>query len=134
MILPLLKGLGTTLKAVFSKPVTILYPEQKRPVYDRFRGRPELQLHENGKVKCVACTLCKTVCPSQAIRVIEPTEGTYGEKYPVEFIIDLTRCIFCGFCQEACPKAAIKLNKEYELAQYDKKMLIYNIEMLKPQG
>jgi NADH-quinone oxidoreductase subunit I len=63
-----------------------------------------------------------------------PTEGSYGEKYPTEFEIDLTRCIFCGFCQEACPKAAIALNKEYELAQYDKKLLIYNIDMLKTKG
>ncbi len=52
----------------------------------------------------------------------------------MEFEIDLTRCIFCGFCQEACPKAAIALNKEYELAQYDKKLLIYDIEMLKTKG
>lgn len=134
MIIPLLKGLGTTLKAIFSRPITIQYPEVKRPVSERFRGRPELQLHENGRVKCVACTLCKTVCPSQAIRVIEAAEGPHGEKYPVEFVIDLTRCIFCGFCQEACPKAAIALNKEYELAQYDKKALIYDLEMLKKKG
>ncbi|AEB09938.1 NuoI/complex I 23 kDa subunit family protein [Desulfobacca acetoxidans] len=134
MIIPLLKGLGTTFKALISKPITIQYPEERRPVSDRFRGRPELQLHENGKVKCVACTLCKTVCPSQAILAIEAAEGTYGEKYPIRFEIDLTRCIFCGFCQEACPKAAIALNKEYELAQYDKSALLYDLEMLKKKS
>jgi len=134
MIIPLIKGLGTTLKAIFSKPVTILYPEQRRPVSDRFRGRPELQRHSNGKLRCVACTLCKTVCPSQCITKIVPAEGSNGEKYPVEFEIDLSRCIFCGFCQEACPAAAIALNKEYELAQYDKKVLIYTIETLPCKG
>jgi NADH-quinone oxidoreductase subunit I len=45
----------------------------------------------------------------------------------VVFIVDLQRCIFCGFCQEACPKAAIKLNNAYELAQYDKSVLIMDI-------
>ncbi len=40
MIIPLLKGLQTTLKAIFSKPITIQYPEERRPVSDRFRGAP----------------------------------------------------------------------------------------------
>jgi NADH-quinone oxidoreductase subunit I len=70
------------------------------------------------------------VCPSNAIKEIEPAEGEYHEKYPVRFVIDLTRCIFCGFCQEACPKAAIKLNNLYELAQYNKSVLIYDIDKL----
>jgi NADH-quinone oxidoreductase subunit I len=76
----------------------------------------------------VACTLCLVVCPSNAIQAIVADEGSDHEKYPVAFTIDLQRCIFCGFCQEACPKGAIKLNSLYELAQYDKKLLILNIE------
>ena len=55
-------------------------------------------------------------------------EGPEHEKYPVEFTIDLQRCIFCGLCQEACPKGAIKLNNLYELAQYDKEVLILDID------
>jgi NADH-quinone oxidoreductase subunit I len=70
------------------------------------------------------------VCPSNAIKEIIPAEGPEHEKYPSQFIIDLTRCIFCGFCQEACPKAAIKLNNLYELAQYEKSVLIYDMERL----
>jgi NADH-quinone oxidoreductase subunit I len=68
------------------------------------------------------------VCPSGAIKGIVPDEGSQHEKYPVAFTIDLQRCIFCGFCQEACPKGAIKLNNLYELAQYDKQVLILDIE------
>jgi NADH-quinone oxidoreductase subunit I len=70
------------------------------------------------------------VCPSNAIKQIVPAEGAQHEKYPAAFVIDLTRCIFCGFCQEACPKAAIKLNNLYELAQYEKQMLIYDMDRL----
>jgi NADH-quinone oxidoreductase subunit I len=116
MIIPLLKGLATTLKYCFSKPITIQYPEEKRPVYPRFRGHPELVVNDDGDRRCVACTLCKVVCPSNAIKEIVPAEGEYHEKYPVQFIIDLTRCIFCGFCQE--------------LAQYEKSVLIYDIDKL----
>jgi NADH-quinone oxidoreductase subunit I len=128
MIIPLIKGLATTLRHVFTKPVTLQYPEEKRPVYPRFRGHPDLVVNEDGTRRCVACTLCKVVCPSNAIKEIVPAEGPEHEKYPTQFVIDLTRCIFCGFCQEACPRAAIKLNNLYELAQYQKSVLILDIE------
>jgi NADH-quinone oxidoreductase subunit I len=128
MIIPLLKGLATTLKMAFSKPITLQYPEEKREVSQRWRGHPELTINDDGGRRCVACTLCMVVCPSNAIKGIVPAEGEEHEKYPVAFTIDLQRCIFCGFCQEACPKGAIKLNRLYELAQYDKQVLILDIE------
>lgn len=128
MIIPLLKGLATTLKMAFSKPITLQYPEEKREVSQRWRGHPELTVNDDGGRRCVACTLCMVVCPSNAIKAIVAGEGEAHEKYPVAFTIDLQRCIFCGFCQEACPKGAIKLNRLYELAQYDKQVLILDIE------
>jgi NADH-quinone oxidoreductase subunit I len=128
MIIPLLKGLATTLKMALSKPITLQYPEEKREVSQRWRGNPELTVNDDGGRRCVACTLCMVVCPSNAIKGIVPAEGEEHEKYPAAFTIDLQRCIFCGFCQEACPKGAIKLNNLYELAQYDKQVLILDIE------
>jgi NADH-quinone oxidoreductase subunit I len=130
MIAPFLKGLAKTLEQCFRKPITIRYPEEKREVSERFRGHPRLLKDETGKVKCVACQLCMTVCPSGAITV-EPAAGEgMHEKYPKTFVVDLTRCIFCGFCEAACPKQAIKLNRKYELAQYDKDVLYYDKEKL----
>jgi NADH-quinone oxidoreductase subunit I len=128
MIMPLLKGLATTLRMVFTRPITQQYPEEKRAMYPRWRGHPQLTVDPDGRRRCVACTLCMVVCPSNAIRGIVAAEGPEHEKYPVEFTIDLQRCIFCGLCQEACPKGAIKLNNAYELAQYDKSALILNID------
>ena len=37
-----LKGFGVTFKHIFRKPITEQYPEYKRPVYPRFRGRHRL--------------------------------------------------------------------------------------------
>jgi NADH-quinone oxidoreductase subunit I len=128
MIIPLLKGLATTLRMVFTKHITLQYPEERREVAPRWRGHPELTINEDGSRRCVACTLCMVVCPSNAIRGIMADESEDHGKYPIAFTIDLQRCIFCGFCQEACPKGAIKLNNLYELAQYDKQMLILDIE------
>src|SRR5256886_5917255 len=43
-----LKGFGGTFKQIFKKPITQEYPEVKRPVYPRFRGRHRLWRVENG--------------------------------------------------------------------------------------
>ena len=134
MIIPLLKGLATTLRMVFTKPVTLQYPEVKRPVYPRFRGHPELVTNEDGGRRCVACTLCMVVCPSNAIKQIVPAEGAQHEKYPAAFVIDLTRCIFCGFCQEVCPEEAIFLQKDYSLTGTSRTEMIYNKEKLLALG
>ncbi len=129
MIGPLLKGLGKTLEHYFKKPVTLQYPEERWTPYPRFRGRPRLLKDEEGKLICVACCLCQTVCPAQAIK-IQPAEDEQGNRYPEKFELNLGRCIFCGFCVEACPKGAIATSHEYELADYTRESLIYDKEKL----
>ena len=37
-LIELVRGLWTTLRFMFEKPVTVQYPEQKKPVKARFRG------------------------------------------------------------------------------------------------
>ena len=65
-----LKGFGVTFRQIFRKPITQQYPEYKRPVYPRFRGRHRLHTHENGLEKCVGCSLCAAACPADCIRVV----------------------------------------------------------------
>ncbi len=93
------------------KTVTINYPEEKREIAPRWRGRHRLTRHENGFIKCVACYMCETVCPANCIH-IESAEifDKSVEKYPKVFNIDELRCIFCGLCVEACPKDAIRMD------------------------
>ncbi len=91
--------------------VTVNYPEEKRHVAARYRGRHRLTRLENGFLSCVACYMCETICPSQCIH-IEAGEHTdlSVEKYPTVFDIDELRCVFCGLCVEACPKDAIRMD------------------------
>ena len=129
------KGFGVTLKQVFKKPITQQYPEYKRPVYPRFRGRHRLHLHENGLEKCVGCSLCAAACPADCIRVVA-AENTAenrvsaGERYARIYEINMSRCIFCGYCELACPFDAITLGNEFEISEYNRDDLIYTKDML----
>ena len=130
-----LKGFAVTFRQIFKKPITQQYPEYKRPVYPRFRGRHRLWRHENGLEKCVGCSLCAAACPADCIRVVaaENTPDNRvspGERYARIYEINLSRCIFCGYCELACPFDAITLEAEYELSEYSRDDLIYTKDML----
>ena len=67
VIRPLLIGFATTFKHLFRKPITVNYPDQKFPMFPKFRGKQVLMRDENGLEKCVACGLCSVACPADAI-------------------------------------------------------------------
>jgi NADH-quinone oxidoreductase subunit I len=135
MFTDVLKGLWTTFRSTFEKPVTIQYPEQKRPVRPRFRGRHILRRYDNGLERCIGCSLCAAACPADAI-FVEAAENTDderyspGERYASTYEINMLRCIYCGFCEDACPTEAIVLGDNYELSFYDRRSAIYTKEML----
>lgn len=138
MIIDILKGFAVTFKHIFKKPVTISYPEEKKPLPPYFRGRHRLQRYENGLERCVGCALCAAACPPEAI-YLEAAENdpanpvSAGERYARVYQIHQLRCIWCGFCEEACPEDAIFMGPNYELANYKRPDFICDkSEMLDP--
>lgn len=131
----MMKGLFIVLKHAFRRPITLRYPEEKRILPSRSRGRHYLTKWEDGLERCVGCELCAIVCPSQAIYV-KPGKNlagevhSHGERYALDFQINMLRCIYCGYCEEACPTGAIILSNEYELSGYTRESLIFTKEHL----
>lgn len=134
-IFEIFRGLWQTFRSAWTEPVTIQYPEVKRPVRQRFRGRHVLKRYDNGLEKCIGCSLCAAACPADAI-FVESSEQTDaeryspGDRYASTYEINMLRCIFCGFCEDACPTEAIVLEDNYELSFYDRRSAIYKKELL----
>jgi NADH-quinone oxidoreductase subunit I len=131
-----LRGLKTTMARVVEGVNTIEYPEEKVPVYPRFRGRHKLHRFEDtGLEKCVGCSLCAAACPADCIRVVAAENDaehrvSAGERYAAVYEINLSRCIFCGYCEVACPFDAITMGHDFEMSDYNRSDLIFTKEML----
>jgi NADH-quinone oxidoreductase subunit I len=140
------KGFGTTLRHFVTSfgqgrtSRTMQYPEQRKEDFGveegglhkaNFRGVHRLNRDEQGRVKCVACMMCPTLCPANCIH-IEAAESPWDdrEKYPKKFEIDELRCIYCGMCEEACPVDAIELTTEYDVVGRSRAEMVFDKEKL----
>ena len=118
---------------LFRKKVTIEYPDEKAYLAPRYRGRIVLTRDPDGGERCVACYLCAAACPVDCI-ALDSAEDAHGRRYPGSFRINFSRCIYCGFCEEACPTYAIQLIPDFEMAEYDRRNMVYEKEHLLIDG
>ena len=138
------KGLLITIKHLFTRKVTIKYPEETRELSPVYRGQHMLMRDDEGRERCTACGLCALSCPAEAItmkaeeRKPEEKHLYREEKYASIYEINMLRCIFCGLCEEACPKQAIYLTKSRVMVKsntnredfiYGKEKLVMPLDM-----
>jgi len=99
-------------KYLLKKPVTILKKDifdNPREASDRYRG-----FHQNDLEKCIGCGTCSTICPTNAIRMVEIAGLDRGDGYKNERpAFDYGRCSFCGLCVDICTSDSLKMSKEY---------------------
>jgi NADH-quinone oxidoreductase subunit I len=133
MLTEIFKGMALTGKYMFSRKITVQYPEEKTPISPRFRGLHALRRYPNGEERCIACKLCEAVCPAMAI-TIESEQRDDGSRRTTRYDIDLTKCIFCGFCEESCPVDSIVETQTLEYHGEKKGDLYYTKEMLLAVG
>ena len=113
MLGELFKGMRLTGRYMFSRKITVMYPEEKTPMSPRFRGLHALRRYPNGEERCIACKLCEAVCPALAI-TIESEQRDDGTRRTTRYDVDLLKCIFCGFCEESCPVDSIVETSNHE--------------------
>ena len=108
----LLKGLKTTLKAFFSRPVTILWPYEKTEVPERSQGLIRLRVTQLDPpvFKCTGCGICAKNCPQHCITVVKKED----EKQPEEYTVNYELCMFCRVCIDVCPFNALEQTGEHE--------------------
>jgi NAD(P)H-quinone oxidoreductase subunit I len=121
------KGLVVTLRQLFRRPATILYPEQRLNTSKRIRGNELIW----NNTKCVVCTTCAKTCPQGAIHLETSVDPANPVKFTVKkFEIDTGYCIFCGLCVESCPYNALFMGTAYECAKYRRSELVQSNENL----
>jgi NADH-quinone oxidoreductase subunit I len=132
-MISLLRSLWLVFLHAFRRRETIAYPEQRRYLAPRWRGRIILSRDPEGEERCVACYLCAVACPVDCI-ALQATQDEYGRRYPEFFRINFSRCIFCGLCEEACPTYAIQLTPDFEMSEYRRQDMVFEKEDLLISG
>jgi NADH-quinone oxidoreductase subunit I len=131
----LLKGLGVTIKQMFTRPATQMYPKERPVLAPRTRGVIAL-MDEN----CTVCMLCSRECPDWCIYIdshketVPPAkEGGRARTRNVldRFAIDFSLCMYCGICVEVCPFDALWWSPEFEYAEYEMPRLIHEMDKLR---
>lgn len=87
-----------TLKSLFGKPETIMYPVQQPPRPAGLRGHVVIDIE-----LCILCGICSKRCPADAISV---------DKAAQTWSINHFQCVQCEACVRDCPKACLSMDVE----------------------
>lgn len=128
----LLKGMGVTWKELWTKKVTMEYPENRKTlvISDRWRAELIMPHDENNEHACTACGICMMNCPNGTIKVISRTiETEDGKKKKIldKHIWDYGSCTYCNLCVITCPSNAIIFNNDFEGAVFDRNKLVHQL-------
>jgi NADH-quinone oxidoreductase subunit I len=130
-IFTVLIGMKITWLHLFTRAVTIQYPDVKLTLPERARNRLYVNMDD-----CIGCDQCSMACPVDCITIktVKSTPdidlgltsvGTKKRLYVTQFDIDIAKCCYCGLCVPPCPTECIKMTDVYEFSEYDRSNLMY---------
>ncbi|MCF8259367.1 MAG: NADH-quinone oxidoreductase subunit I [Melioribacteraceae bacterium] len=131
-----LVGMKITFKHLFTKSVTIQYPDVKVDLPERVRNRLYVNMDD-----CIGCDQCARACPVSCIEIETvksmPAEDlgktSNGKKkalWVTKFDIDIAKCCYCQLCVFPCPTECIYMTDVYEFSEFERKDLVYNYATL----
>src|SRR5277367_5611003 len=125
------KGLKTVFKHTFKVPITKNYPDEMPKLSPHFRGRLALTVNpDTGENLCISCRQCERVCPDKCIEITAHKSPETNKLELIDFKIDHGLCMFCGLCTEVCPTFCIINTNDFEMADYSRSSLIYDLKKL----
>ena len=125
------RGLVTVFSHSFREPITKEYPQITSAITPHFRGRLALTVNpETGDHLCISCKQCERVCPDKCIEITSQKSAETGKLELIDFKIDHGLCMFCGLCTEVCPTTCIINTNDFELSEYSREALIYDLKKL----
>jgi NADH-quinone oxidoreductase subunit I len=131
-------GMGVTFRHLFTKSVTIQYPDVRIELPDRARNRLYVNMDD-----CIGCDQCAKACPVnciiiETVKSVPPDDlgvtstGNPKRLWVTRFDIDIAKCCYCGLCVYPCPTECIKMTDVYEFSEFDRHNLIYNFSTMTP--
>lgn len=125
------QGLRTVLMHSFREPITKVYPDKVSQLAPHFRGRLALTVNpDSGEHLCISCRQCERVCPDKCIEITAHKSPETNKLELIEFKIDHGLCMFCGLCTEVCPTACIINTNDFEMSDYTRESLVYDLRRL----
>ncbi len=113
------------------EPITLVYPDIVTEMKPHFRGRLALTVNpDTGEHLCISCRQCERVCPDKCIDINAHKSPETNKLELIDFKIDHGLCMFCGLCTEVCPTQCIINTNDFEMADYSRESLIYDIKRL----
>jgi len=123
------RGLKTVAMHTFREPITQVYPDKMPDTH--IRGRLALTVNpETGEHLCISCRQCERVCPDKCIEITAHKSPETNKLELIEFKIDHGLCMFCGLCTEVCPTSCIINTNDFEMSEYSREALVYDIRKL----